>query len=367
MERQTLELAARPGIEVEVVAPLGRSPLPGGARHRLDALPLREDWKGLTVHRPRFRQFPYLAGLRPSALAHVLKPFAAALRGDFPFDVICAEFAWPDGPAAVALGRAFAVPVLIKARGMDFEQRIGAIATRRQTLSSARAAQRLLAVSAELEEKMVAAGLPPAAISVHYPGVDKDMFRPGDSAAAKRRLGVSGPLLVTVGNLIGLKRQSLAVDALASIGEATLLVAGSGPEAAALQRQASRLGVSGRLRLLGSVPHPLLPSLFGAADVTLHCSAMEGFGNVRLESLACGTPVVTTAAGDAARIIDKPAFGRIVPANPSAIAAAVRELLANPAPRSVVRGAVHDYDWTRNAAELEGHLRAAAEAGPATS
>jgi glycosyltransferase involved in cell wall biosynthesis len=354
-------------MEVEVVAPLGRSPLPGRARHRLDALPLREDWKGLRVHRPRFRQFPYLAGLRPASLAHVLKPLATALRGDFAFDVICAEFAWPDGPAAVALGRALAVPVLIKARGMDFEQRIGAIATRRQTLASARAAQGLLAVSAELKEKMVAAGVPSSRICIHYPGVDGDLFRPGDAAAAKRRLGATGPLLLTVGNLIGLKRQRLAVEALASIEEATLLVAGSGPEAAALQRQARRLGVSGRMRLLGSVPHPLLPSIFGAADVTLHCSAMEGFGNVRLESLACGTPVVTTAAGDAARIIDEPAYGRIVAANPSAIAAAVRELLANPAPRSVVRSAVHDYDWARNAAELEGHLRAAAVAGPATS
>ncbi|HYE27263.1 MAG TPA: glycosyltransferase [Allosphingosinicella sp.] len=363
IERQTLELAARPGVGVEVVAPLGHAPFfLSKAGRALEGVPRRETWKGLGVHRPRFAQLPYLPALRPAALAHALASVAAEIRRDFPFDIVSAEFSWPDGPAAVALGRLFGVPVVIKARGMDFEHRVAARATRGQTLAAARAAQGLLAVSGELKEKMAAAGLASDSIAVHYPGVDSDMFRPVDPAAAKSRLGVDGPLLIAVGNLTPEKRQHLAVEALALIDDATLIIVGSGPEAAALGERARRLGVSGRLRLLGSVPHPLLPALFGAADVTLHCSAVEGFGNVRMESLACGTPVVSTSAGEAARLIDHPEYGRVVAPDPAAIAAAVHQLLTSPPPRHAVREAVRSFTWARNAAQLEDHLRAAVSA-----
>jgi teichuronic acid biosynthesis glycosyltransferase TuaC len=94
--------------------------------------------------------------------------------------------------------------------------------------------------------------------------------------------------------------------------------------------------------------------------VTLHPSLVEGFGNARLESLACGTPLVTTAVGDASRIVDRPAAGRIVEADARAIARAVRSLLADPPPPDAVRARVSDFSWARQAAELERHLAAAA-------
>jgi glycosyltransferase involved in cell wall biosynthesis len=120
--------------------------------------------------------------------------------------------------------------------------------------------------------------------------------------------------------------------------------------------------VADRLRLPGSLPHALLPAFYTAADVTIHPSLVEGFGNARLESLGCGTPLVTTAVGDAALIVDRPAAGRIVEAEPGAIAEAVLSLLADPPPRDAVREAVRDFSWVRQAAELERHLAAAAGA-----
>ncbi len=362
VERQILELAARPGVEVEVVAPIGRSPFPFSlaASRALNPLPEQEDWRGITVHRLRFPQLRYLASLRPGALARRLLPLARALRGQFAFDVISAEFSWPDGPAAIAVGRALGVPVAIKARGMEFERRAERSSTRRQLLASGLAAQGLLAVSGSVKRKMAAIGLPAERIAVHYSGVDADLFRPGDRRAAKARLGVSGPLLLAVGNLIPEKGHWLAVEALVRIDGATLIIVGNGPERAALLARARRLGVADRLRLPGSLPHPLLPAFFTAADVTVHPSFVEGFGNARLESLACGTPLVTTAVGEAALIVDRPAAGRIVEADPQAIADAVRSLLADPPPAEAVRARVHDFDWARQAAELERHLAAAA-------
>jgi len=360
VERQTLEFAARPGVEVEVVAPYGRVPFLGRSGRAFDALPSRETWKGLEVHRPRYAIFPYLAALRPALLSRALRPLAAELRRHFPFDVISAEFSWPDGPAAIAVGRSLGVPVVIKARGMEFERRTGNASMRRQLLASGLAARRLLAVSSSMKRTMTSIGLPADRIFVHHSGLDTELFRPGDRGAAKARLRISGPLLLAVGNLIPEKGHWLAVEALPRLEGATLIIVGSGRERGALLARARRLGVIDRLRLPGSLPHALLPAFYTAADVTIHPSHVEGFGNARLESLACGTPLVTTAVGDAALIVDRPAAGRIVEPEPGAIAEAVLSLLAEPPSPDAVRESVRDFSWVRQAAELERHLAAAA-------
>ncbi len=120
--RQTEALAAQPDVEVQVAAPLGLPipPLRGTMHRRLAELPLCEMRDGLPVARRRFTTWPGPAG-RGNArrLAKALIPLLSDLRGSFPFDVIDAEFFWPDGVTAVALGAHFDVPVSIKARGSD--------------------------------------------------------------------------------------------------------------------------------------------------------------------------------------------------------------------------------------------------------
>jgi glycosyltransferase involved in cell wall biosynthesis len=299
-------------------------------------------------------------------MARALRAPVEALHARAPFDIISAEFSWPEGPAAVALGRRLGVPVAIKARGMDFTRRARG-STGRRLIEACRAAQTLLAVSEDVKAQMVAAGLPGDRIFVHSPAVDPSLFSPGDPAAAKARLGIHGPLLLCVGNLIPEKGHRLAVEALALLDEATLIIVGGGPEREALMAKAKALGVAGRLRLAGSIPHPLLPAFYRAADVTLHPSRIEGFGNVRLESLACGIPVVTTAVGDARSILDRDAAGRVVRSDPSAIAEAVGAILADPPDPGEVRETARRFSWERQAGELAGHLRAAAAASPAAS
>jgi glycosyltransferase involved in cell wall biosynthesis len=106
-----------------------------------------------------------------------------------------------------------------------------------------------------------------------------------------------------------------------------------------------------------------MPSLYSAADVTVHAASLEGFANVRVESLACGTPVVSTPAGGADELIKTAAAGRIVPADAGAIAAAAAELIANPPLAEDVARAVDGFTWPRNADQLEAHLRAIAARG----
>ncbi|HEX8240022.1 MAG TPA: glycosyltransferase [Allosphingosinicella sp.] len=361
VERQAIELAGRPGVEVAVAVPVRVSPLGFGVRRPVRAilaLPREEVWKGMTVFRPRYTAIPRLGGYNARSLARHLASALGEIRRSFPFDVIAAQFFWPEGPAALAAGRALGVPVSIKARGADFDQWQA-----RRGLAPADLAEAdgLLAVSAELRRRMIDRGLPADHIAVHHTGVDHSLFAPRDRAGAKAALGLSGPVLLSAGNLRPHKNPALAVDVLSRLEGATLLIAGGGPEAARLRRRIRHLGLEERVRMLGAVPHLQMPALYAAADVTLHTARLEGLANVWVESLACGTPVVTTAVGAAAEIIDRPEAGRLAAPDSEAMAAAVREILERPPRQTEVAAASAGFDWVRHAAEAEDHLRALAD------
>ena len=328
VERQTLGLAARGDVALEVVSPVGLPPWPLSLHPHyrpLARLPLLETWKGLAVHRPPHPVLPGLAKARTGrAMAKATLPRLREIRRRFAFDVIDAEFFWPDGVAAMHLAKALGIPFSIKARGSDIHYWRSRPGIAGQILEAGRAADGLLAVSAALKRDMVALGLPEERIAVHYTGVDMDLFMPVGRSRAKAALGAAGPLIVTAGALIPSKGQRLAIESIETIPEATLILVGDGPERGALESLVRSRGLEGRVRFLGNRPHEELPKLLAAADVMLLPSTSEGLANVWVEALACGTPIVVADAGGAREVLDRPEAGRIVPAERDAIAAAVR-------------------------------------------
>lgn len=362
VERQTLELAARRDVQLRVVSPVGLPPWPlslhpyYAERRRL---PAREIWKGMVVHRPRYRALPVVAHHRAArTMARAILPLLREIRKVLPFDVIDAEFFWPDGVAAMHVGRALGVPFSVKARGSDIHFWGNKPAVAAQLAEASLEAAGLIAVSEALKRDMIALGMPADRIIVHHAGVDLDLFRPAGRDTAKAALGVDGPLLVSVGALIPLKGQSLAIAALDLIPDATLILAGDGPERAGLERQAAPYG--SRVRFLGNRPHGELPALLAAADAMVLPSEREGLANVWIEALACGTPIVVPDVGGAREVVDRPAAGRLVERNPEAIAEAVESILADPPAAEEVREAAERFSWERNKSELFDHLAAIA-------
>ncbi|MFM9852420.1 MAG: glycosyltransferase [Sphingomonadaceae bacterium] len=361
VERQTIELAAHPDVELKVVAPIGLPPMPLGLHPRykaLRALPLQERWQGIDVYRPRFAHIPGTSGrFDAAAMVRALLPLLRTIRQGFAFDVIDASFFFPDGPAAVALGEAIGVPVSIKARGSDIHFWGHAPATRAQIVGAADKASGLLAVSAALKADMVAMGMAADKIQVHYTGVDLSLFAPLPRAETKAALGISGPLIVCVGNLLERKGQRLIGEALSHIPGATLVLIGGGPDRAALEAKAAALGLADRVRFTGSIAHAEMAQWLGAADVFTLASASEGLANVWVEALACGTPIVITDVGGAREVVDRPEAGMLVPPAPAAIAAAINHLIAAPPPQAKVRAAAERFTWAANQTALYDHLR----------
>ncbi len=360
VERQTLGLAAHPDVEVQVVVPRGVPlfPLSGLHTYRaLAALPEREIWVGVTVHRPRFLHLPKIGARFDAALmVRALIPMLTRLRATFAFDVIDAEFFFPDGPAAVALGKHFGVPVSIKARGSDIHLWGARRDTAKQVIAAGQMADGVLAVSAALKADMVVLGMPEARITVHYTGVDMALFATQDRSTAKTALGVAGPLIVSVGTLNLRKGHDLMIAALMDIPDATLVIIGTGPSRAALEMLAAEHGVTERVRFLGSQPRAQVAAWLAAADVMALASASEGLANAWVEALASGTPVVTCDVGGAREVITNDTAGRLVAPQPEAIAAAINALLANPPARADVRAQAAHFTWETNTAALYAHL-----------
>jgi glycosyltransferase involved in cell wall biosynthesis len=358
VERQTLGLAAHPDVALTVVAPVGLPPWPLSTlpSHRARAeLPRRETWKGLDVHRPRFLALPatggrFHAAMLARAVAGVLDPLAGQ------FDVIDASFFFPDGVAAVALGRRYGVPVSIKARGHDIHHWGHAPATAAQVRSAGQAADGLLAVGAAMRDDMVALGMPADRIRVHHTGVDQTRFVPLDRAAAKAALGVAGPLVVSVGALISRKGHGIVVEAVARLPGVTLAILGEGADHARLGQKIAALGVGDRVHLLGAVPHRDVPRWLAAADAMALASSSEGLANAWVEALACGTPVVIPDAGSAREVVTAPEAGRIAERTPDSFAAGLAALLADPPTQQATRAMAVRFTWEANTAALYDHL-----------
>lgn len=360
VERQTLGLAARADVQLEVVAPIGMPPWPLN-RHshyqRFAEIPDKEVWKNIIVHRPKFRLIPRLGGpMAPAAITKAVLPILRQIRGRFAFDIIDAEFFYPDGPAAMRLANALDLPFSIKARGADIHywgKRAGCAS---QVLKAAQQASGLLAVSEAIKRDMTALGMAADKITVHYTGIDKDRFRPVERLEAKAALGVSGPLIVTIGALIPRKGQALVIEALKKIPEASLWCIGEGADRPALEKLARNLGLEERVHLPGNLPHDEVAKLVAGADVMALPSASEGLANAWVEALACGTPIVISDAGGAVELLDRPHAGAIVARDPSAIAAAIRIILSDPPNQQAVRSAVDRFSWDRNSDALFQHL-----------
>ena len=330
----------------------------------------REVRDGLEIHHPRYALLPRFGMLSaPAALFLAgrieLRRLLRAGRG---FDAIDAHYLYPDGVAAVALGRAFGKPVVVTARGSDVTQ-YPAHAGPRQMIRWAMAnAAAMIAVSAGLREAMLALGARHDAVTVLRNGVDLHRFKPGDREATRRELGLDGPTLISVGHLIARKRHDMVIQALALLPGWRLLIVGEGPERARLEAAAAATGLADRVQLLGARPHADLPRLYGAADLLVLASSREGWANVLLEAMACGTPVVASRIPGNPEVVQADAAGRIVDENTAAgFAAAIRALAGSPPARASTRAYAEAFSWdATSAGQLAIFRRIVSSAGSAT-
>ncbi len=125
-----------------------------------------------------------------------------------------------------------------------------------------------------------------------------------------------------------------------------LMIFGDVPEKSALHALTERLGLTQRVRFLGARPHDELPQLYGAADALVLASSREGWANVLLEAMACGTPVVATRVWGTPEAVTEPAAGLLVPErSAAALASGIRTLLTAAPERAATRRYAERFGW----------------------
>lgn len=218
---------------------------------------------------------------------------------------------------------------------------------------------RILAASEREKEHLVRfCGVSREAVGVVPCGVDLGRFRPVGKARAREQLGLDPDesVLLYVGRFSAVKGIDRLLEATAHLKRnrdlRLMLVGGDGeqtPESRELTGLSRRLGILDRVTFAGRVDHEDMPFYYSAADVLALPSHYESFGLVALESLACGTPVVTTQVGAMERIIRQDETGCVVQdASPQTLAEAVEAFLpgSKVLPAEEIRASVLDWSWS---------------------
>ena len=376
VETRLRELLAQGGVETRVVAPVPWFPSTDprhGERAAMARTPVREQRHGIDVRHPRYPLIPKVGmTVTPALLALWARPAVQAVLGEgFDFDVIDAHYYYPDGVAAALLARHFRKPLVITARGTDLNLIPQYTLPRRMIQWAARQADASVGVCAALMDVLGELGIEPARLHVMRNGVDLQRFRPLPPAQMRAELGIDGaPLLLSVGHLIERKGHHVAIDAVAALQAthpgARLVIAGEGEERERLLQRARERGVADQVRLVGSVPNTDLLRWYSAADALVLASSREGWANVLLEAMACGTPVVATRIWGTPEVVATDAVGRLVAERSgAAFADAVRTLLAAAPDRAAVRRYAEGFSWeaTSQAQLRLFHTLAGAQAG----
>ncbi len=352
VENRLRHLLASGQVESRVVAPVPWFPFSHprfGEYSQFAGVEREETRQGVLIEHPRYLIIPKVGmTLTPWIMARAAEPvIRRIIRDGYDFDLIDAHYFYPDGVAAAWLARRLGKPFVITARGTDLNLIPKYRLPRAMIKWAAGHASGMITVCQALKDVLVRMDVEDERVTVLRNGVDLEMFRPPEQLQAlQQKLGIRNKTLLSVGHLIKRKGHDLVIRAMQKLPDMDLLIAGDGEEAVALKHLAERTGVADRVRFLGAISHDSLREYYGAVDALVLASSREGWANVLLESMACGTPVVATRVWGTPEVVACPEAGVLTETRDApAIAEAVNKLMSNYPDRSAVRYYAERFSW----------------------
>lgn len=290
-----------------------------------------EDYRldGVDVESFSYRSFPVVSRpLNGLLAARELTPRVAR----FEPDVVVGYWVYPDGFAALRTARQLGKPCVVGALGSDIHVRSGSNAW--LTRHTIRHADALIVVSEAMGRSAIADfGAEPGRVRTIVNGFNRSVFRLQDGAEARRALNipVDAKLLIYVGRFVeakGLLELLDAFEALAAADPAMrLALIGDGVMADQLVDIVRRKGLEQRVLFPGGLEPLGVARWIAAADLLTLPSWSEGYPNVVVEALACGTPVVATDVGGTREILREDCGILVPPRNVAALQAALEVAL----------------------------------------
>jgi len=313
-------------LPMVVVVPVPWFPLQGLLRyirpHFRPAAPRYEQQDGIDVYFPRYLCFPGILK-RLDGILMALGSYLTVrkLKRERNIELIDSHFAYPDGYAAVRLGKWFQLPVTITLRGTELRMSRSP-SLRKRMLQALDGASRIFSVADSLKQLVGQCGADTGKILVVGNGVDTNKFAavPRDEARQILCLKETDKVLISVGGLVPRKGYHRVIEILPDLVKEFpslkyLIVGGASAEgdySHVLREQVSSLGLGEHVIFLGPKPSEELKFPLSAADVFVLATENEGWANVFLEAMACGLPVVTTRVGGNAEVVANERLGSLV-------------------------------------------------------
>lgn len=368
VHEQVKALRAR-GHDVRVVSPKAWGPplVPQYAAYR--RVPGADTVEGVPVLYPKRVALPGNRLGRHDAramLAAIALPIRAVHRS-WPFHLIHAQMVAPDGWAAARVAHALGVPAVATAHRADvLDLPLRSPAIRAVVADAVASLDAVVAVSRKMADAAERLAVPRRPVEVVPNGADRAIFFPRAVEEARSRLGLPQheKIVSYVGKLVPRKGVDTLIEAMGILAERDtptplLVVAGIGELRESMEARAAELGIAGRVRFLGKLPHDDVPLAMAAGDVFVLPSLSEGLPTVVCEAMSCGRPVVATAVDGTPEIVRDGETGFLVPPkDPAALAAALARVLDDPAlaARMSYRAdviAAERYTWDANARDME--------------
>ena len=329
-------------------------------------IPAPRQWtdQGIEVLAPRFFSPPGMGRRFDGvSMARGVAPLIRKKLAEGKGLIVDAHFGFPEGEAAWRLKRWFGVPAIVTLRGTEVRHAADPV-LRPRLARALRGLDHVIAVSESLRQVALELGVAPERATVVGNGVDTRRFRPMDREEACRRLGLrpQDRILVTVGGLVERKGFHRVMEVMPGLlhqfPDLHYLVVGGpcreGDWSGRLQALACELGIAERVHFTGPLPPEELSVPLSAADLFVLATRNEGWANVILESMACGTPVLATDVGGNREVVADERLGLIVPfGSPERLAAAIAEGLGRAWDRAAIRDYAEANSWDDRMERLE--------------
>jgi glycosyltransferase involved in cell wall biosynthesis len=332
VRHRALAVSRQPGISMHVVAPVPWFPrlpdTPFIPRHWQTKanIPSQEIQEGLIVEHPRYLITPKV-GMRHYGnwMARGVESLVRRLHTEKPFDLIDAHFIYPEGLAALRLGKMLNIPVVMTARGSDINLFSQIPDIRPLLVKALSEADGIIAVSEGLKKGITSLAVSGEKVKVIRNGINQQTFHLRDQTAARQYLGLppDRKIIITVGYLTPRKGIHHLVEAMAVIRknhpqtDVALYAIGEGNQRPDLETLIAQRGLQNHFFLPGAHSQTDLAQWYAAADFFCFASSGEGCPNVVVEALACGLPVIAADIPGVDELITHPGLGRLIPINAS--------------------------------------------------
>jgi glycosyltransferase involved in cell wall biosynthesis len=313
---------------------------------------------GITVFHPRWVTIPAISRLfNGFGLFLSLQRFFLKIQRQFDFDILFAQWLFPDGFAAALLSGIMRKPLVLQAHGCDVNLYTRYFWRRQMIRWALHRAQQVIVVSLPMKKRLIEIGIPDGKISIIPNAINMEKFFPLNTTEIRGQLKLSQKekLVLFIGSFEPVKGVEYLLSAFKHLKAdvsmpVRLIMIGKGSLHNIILDFIDKNAMSDAVTVVGEVPYETIPLWINACDILCLPSIREGLPNVVLEAQACGKPVVASRVGGIPDVVSSDEYGFLVQSGDSkGLADALQKALATTWSAENISHNPHLISWQENA------------------